>query len=119
AGNRQPLAVGRSGRGLAGGEGGQELVADVGGGDAGDLGVVVGGRDLHDVGADQVERGEGAERGQQFPAGQAAGLGGAGAGRVRRVEHVDVDRDVHRPLADPGGDPLHETRHAEVLDLGG
>src|SRR5690242_8238881 len=52
------------GRGLAGGEGGQELVADVGGGDAGDLGVVVGGRDLHDVGADQVERGERAQRGQ-------------------------------------------------------
>src|SRR5206468_3195078 len=54
---------------------GQEFVADVGGGDAGDLGVVVGGRDLHDVGADQVERGERAQRGQQFPAGQAPASG--------------------------------------------
>src|SRR5215472_14568180 len=89
-----------AGPGLSpGGEGGQELVADVGGRDAGDLGVVVGGRDLHDVGADQVQPGEGAQRGQQFPAGQAAGLRGAGAGGVGRVEHVDVDRDVHRPAA--------------------
>ena len=91
----------------------------MGGGDAGDLGVVVGGRDLHDVGADQVEGAERAQRGQQFPAGQAARLRGAGAGRVCRVEHVDVDRDVHRAVADPGGDPLHQARHTEVLDLGG
>jgi hypothetical protein len=27
-------------------------------------------------------------------------LQGAGAGRVRRVEHVDVDRDVDRPVAE-------------------
>ena len=56
--------TGNSGRGprsrlsgsLPGGQGGQQFVADVRGGDAGDLGVVVGGRDLHDVGADQVQR---------------------------------------------------------------
>src|ERR1700752_4267052 len=55
--------------GLPGREGGQQLVADMRRGDAGDLGVVVGGRGLHDVGADEVEPGEGAQRGEQFPAG--------------------------------------------------
>ena len=33
----------------------QQLVADVGGGDSGDLGVVVGRGHLHDVGAHEVE----------------------------------------------------------------
>jgi hypothetical protein len=73
-------------------------------GDPGDLGVVVGGRDLDDVGADEVEPGERAQRGEQFPAGQPAGLRGAGAGRVRRVEHVDVDGQVDRPVFDAPGD---------------
>jgi quercetin dioxygenase-like cupin family protein/DNA-binding Xre family transcriptional regulator len=42
------------------------------GSDAGDLGVVIGGRDLYDVGADKIQPGEGAQRGEQFAAGQAA-----------------------------------------------
>jgi hypothetical protein len=45
-------------------EGGQQLVADVRGGDTGDLGVIIGGRDLHDIGADEVEPGEGTQRGE-------------------------------------------------------
>ena len=66
-------------------EGGQQLVADVRGGDAGYLGVVVGGRDFHDVGADEVKPGEGAQRGEQFPTGQATCFWGSGAGGVRGV----------------------------------
>ena len=40
------------------GQRGQQLIADMRGGDPGDLGVIVGGRDLHDVGADEVQPGE-------------------------------------------------------------
>ena len=58
-------------RGLPRRERGQQLVADVRGGDSGDLGVIVGGRDLYDVCADEVQTGERSQRGQQFPAGQA------------------------------------------------
>jgi hypothetical protein len=39
----------------------------------------------------------------------AAGLGGAGAGGVGRVEHVDVDRQVQRRVADALADPVHDT----------
>ena len=74
---------------LAESQGGDELVADVGGGDAGDLGVVVGRGDLDDVRADQVAVGEGAEHREELAAGQAAGLRGACAGGERRVEDVD------------------------------
>ena len=61
-----------------------------------------------------------AQHGEQLAAGQAAGLRGAGAGRVRRVEHVDVDRDVDGTVADP----LRAMRstmpaHAEVVGVGG
>jgi 6-phospho-beta-glucosidase len=42
----------------ASGQGGKQLVADVRGGDPGDLGVIVGGCDLDDVGADEVQPGE-------------------------------------------------------------
>ena len=36
---------------------------------------------------------------EQFAAGHPAGLRCAGAGRMRRIEHVDVDRDVERMVA--------------------
>ena len=80
---------------------GDQLVGDVAGGDAGDLGVVVGRGDLDDVGADEVQAAEAAQDLQQFAAGDAAGLRGAGAGGVGGVEHVDVDGDVERAVADP------------------
>src|ERR1700732_408810 len=90
----------------------------MGGGDAGDLGGSVGGRDPPDVGADEVQSGEGPQRGQQFPAGQAARLRGPGAGRVRRVEYVDVDRDVYRPVLHPVSDALDDAGDAELVDVG-
>ena len=82
--------------------------------DGGDLGVVVGGRDLDDVGADDAQVGEGAQHPEQFTAREAAGLGGAGAGRVRGVEHVDVDRDVERRVADAGADALDRRRRGRA-----
>src|SRR5262249_51913920 len=71
-----------------GGQGREQLVADVRGCDSGDLRMVVARRDLYDVGADQVEAGERPEHAEQFPARQAARFWGAGTWRVRRVEHV-------------------------------
>ena len=56
---------------------------------------------------------------QQLAAGQAAGLRGAGAGRVRRVEHVDVDRHVDRCVAEPGAHPLdHRRQPVELVVVG-
>ena len=60
-----------------------------------ELGVVVGGGHLDHVDAgDVVLVAELAHHPQQVRGGDAAGFGGAGAGRVRRVEHVDVDGDI-------------------------
>ena len=79
----------------------EQLVDHVRGGDRRDLSVVVGGRHLDDVGADDPKARERAERGEQLAAGQPTGLGRAGARRVRRVHHVDVDRHVDRQVAHP------------------
>ena len=55
--------------------------------------------------------------GEELAAGQAARLGGAGAGREGGVEHVDVDAHVDRAVADAGRDPLDHAEAAEVLKL--
>ena len=65
---------------------GQQLVADVRRGDAGDLGMVVGGRHLDDVGADDLQAPQPAQGVEQLAARQPAGLRGAGAGCVRGVK---------------------------------
>ncbi len=70
----------------------------------GDLGVVVGRRDLDHVHPDDRQLvGDAAHRVEQLPGGQPAGLGRAGAGRVAGVAHVDVDREEH-PVAVVDGD---------------
>ena len=88
-----------------------QLVRHVAGGDPGDLGVVVRGRDLDDVRADDVQPGQTAQSVEQLAAGQPAGLGRTRARGMRRVEHVDVDRHVHRPVAEPAPHPLNRTGH--------
>ena len=40
------------------------------------------------------------------PAGQPAGLRGAGARGVRRIQHVDVDGHVHRAVTEPAPHPV-------------
>src|SRR5690348_5776791 len=76
---------------------------DVGGGDGG-------GRDLDDVGADQVDAGgDGAAGPEQLTRGQAARLRRPGARGERGVEDVDVDGEQHRALADDG-DSLFDDR---------
>jgi hypothetical protein len=61
---------------------GQELDGDVRGGDRGHLGVVVSGRDLDHVAADQAFPGQAAQDAEQLPGGQAAGLRGSRARRT-------------------------------------
>src|SRR5215469_12959409 len=58
---------------------GKQVEADVGGGYRGQFGVIVGGGDLDDVGADHVAAGQAAQDAEQFPGGEAARLGGYGA----------------------------------------
>ena len=58
-----------------------------------------------------------AEHPEQLAAGQPAGLGGARGGGVRRVEHVDVDRDVDRVVADPFPDLVDHPVDPDPLDV--
>src|SRR2546429_2518708 len=83
-------------------------------GDAGDFGVVVGGGHLDEVGADDGGAGQVAQDAEEFAAGEAAGLGGAGARRMGRVEHVDVDGNVERGVADDVPDPGGHLADSEV-----
>src|SRR6478736_3349037 len=94
-----------------------QVVGHVRGCDAGDLGVVVGGRDLDDVRANDVQTTEAAQDLQQLAARHAARLGRAGARRVRRVQHVDVDGDVDRPVAQPLAQLVDDLADALVVDV--
>ena len=93
----------------------EQFVADVRRRDAGDLGVVVGRRDLDDVGADDVQADEAAQGVEQFPAGQAAGFRGAGTRGVGGVEDVDVDGDIDRRVAQSGAHPVDNRGDAVAL----
>ena len=81
--------------------------------------MVVGRGDLHDVGAGQPQAGQPAQDELKFPGGQPARLRRAGPRGVRRVEHVDVDAHVHRPVTDPLADPVDGVIHAPPGDVGG
>jgi hypothetical protein len=86
-------------------------------GDPGDLRVVVRRRHLDDVRPDDLQAGERPEHAEQLTGGHSARLRRAGARRVRRVEHVDVDRDVDRHVTEPLPHPPHDAGHADFLDL--
>lgn len=83
--------------------------------DGRELRVVVGGSDLHDVRAYELHAGQCPDHREQLAAGQPARLRGAGAGRMSRVEHVDVDGEVHGTIADAREHPVD--RPAEPLGL--
>ena len=72
--------------------------------------MIVGGRDLDDIRAHQAGPGQATQDAQKLAGGQAARLGRPGARCVSRVEHVDIDRDVHRmvphALTDRGDDAV-------------
>src|SRR3954454_9822078 len=81
-------------------EQGEEFVGKERRCDARQLGVVVRGRDFHDVGADEIETVEPADHLEQLATGHPADLRCTGTRRMRGVEHVDVDRHVQRMVAD-------------------
>src|SRR5690606_37559328 len=74
-----------------------QLPGGVGGGEAGDVGVVVGGGDLHDVASDDVQPRQAAEGAEELAGRQPGDLRGAGGRGVRRVQDVDVDGHVDGP----------------------
>ena len=69
-------------------------------GDTGQLRMVVRGRDLDDVGPDEIESVETTDHLEQFATGQTADLRCPRTRRVCRVEDVDVDRHVQRVVTD-------------------
>src|ERR1035437_8810787 len=71
-------------------------------------GVAVGRRHPDHLPANDVGAVEAADHREELAAGEAAGLGRAGAGGESRVEHVDVYRDVDRRVADPLVDHLND-----------
>ena len=79
----------------------QHLVRQVGRERRGLAGRVVGGDDLDDVEADELDPGEAADDGEHVVRRWAAGLRGAGARRVGRIDDIDVERQEGRSIADP------------------
>ena len=81
--------------------------------------MVVGGGDLHDVGAGQAQPVQPAQDELKLAGGEPARLRRAGARGVRRVEHVDVGAHVDRAVADPLANPVDGVVHAPPGDVGG
>ena len=87
----------------------------MGGGHAGEFGMVVGRRHLHAIHAHEGQVGEGFEDGEHLVAAQTTGFGGAGAGGKGRVEAVDVEAEIEGGLA--GGGPAFPHAGEERLQL--
>ncbi len=87
-------------RSIGEGEQAKEFVDHVCGRDRGQFSMIVGRCDLDHIGSDDVESVKSAQDELQLPGRKAAGFGCAGAGRVRGVEHIDVDAHVDGPRSD-------------------
>src|SRR5919199_1856185 len=79
----------------------QELVRDVRGQQSRDLGRIVGRIHLHEVAADEVEPGESPDELLRLAAREAPDLRRPRARRERRVDEVDVERDVRPGVPHP------------------
>ena len=116
-----PARPGRSGSGAAReGEPGQDLAHDPLGDERGHVGRADRGRQhLDDVGADEVApSGDLAAAGtQQVAGGHPARLGRARPGRERGVEHVDVDGQERRAVADDLERALDDRVDPELADV--
>src|SRR6185295_1106505 len=86
---------------------------------ASDFGVVVGRGHFDDVGADDVQPGHLAEHLQQLTRRQTTGFGGAGARGERRIEHIDVDGQVHRDVGDPTAHRVYRRIDADDVQVAG
>src|SRR5207249_12009965 len=74
-------------------------------------------RNLNDICAYDVEIDETAQCEEQLTARDPAGLWRARARRVGWVEHVDIDRDVDRGIADAAADSFDSTRNADRFEV--
>src|SRR5258708_37414611 len=81
--------------------------------------MIVGGRDLDDIGADEVYVGEPAEHAQQFAAGEPARFWRSRPWRDRWVEHINVDRQVDRQIPDSVKNRVNGAADTEVVDIAG
>lgn len=82
-------------------------------------GVIVDGRDLDDVGADNREIAQPVEDGQQLAGGPPARLGGARRRSESRVHHVDVDGDVDLGASDALLDLGDDAGGAKPVEVAG
>ena len=74
---------------------------------------------FHDVATDDIDTRQSLQQSHRLPRRQAADLGCAGAGGVARVEAVDVEAEVGRPVADDPpclGDHPGDAERLELLD---
>ncbi|NIY62219.1 hypothetical protein SMALB_0121 [Streptomyces malaysiensis] len=96
---------------------GEQVEREPGRGERGDLRVVVRRSDLDDIGADRVEVGQAEEDHLQLTGRETARLRCSRAWGVGRVEHVDVDADVHRTVADARPDAVDDIVDPAACDL--
>ena len=75
-----------------------------GGGERGDLGRIVGGRDLDDIHAGELQRIESAQHGLHLPAREPADLRRAGTGRESGIEAVDIEGEIGGRVIDNRSD---------------
>ena len=75
-----------------------------GGGERGDLGRIVGGRDLDDVHAGELQRIESAQHRLNLPAREPADLWRAGTGREGGIEAVDIEGEIGSSVTDNRND---------------
>src|SRR5699024_7800651 len=73
--------------------------------------------DLDDLGADDVESLQSADRVEQLAAGHSACLRGAGAGGGRGIEDIDVDGQIDGGVAESGAHPGDDIGHGRELVL--
>ena len=70
-----------------------------------DLGMVIGGRHLHHIHADQIDPGEPAQDRKRLPGEEPADDRRARARRAGRVQPVDIEGQINRAVADDSLDP--------------
>src|SRR5699024_270218 len=84
---------------------GQELEADLRGGQRGDLAMIIGRCDLDHIESDKIETLQAAQNAKRLSAGKPAHHRRPGARRIGRVQTVDIEGQVDLSIADSLPDP--------------
>ena len=83
----------------------------------GDLGVVVGRRNLYNIRPHDPHAAKRTNNREEFPAGQSARFRSSRTGRMSGIEHVDVHRHINGTITETGEHPLDNRREASGLEL--